>query len=140
MLKIWNYYVIDIENIWFCVKIPKFHEKKNTTLPKMIILPNWADKVFIVMIWSFCQMEFDYFWFKNKWCFFCACWIFINSWKFAWKFVSNQQICLLLFGMTKKTKEDNLVTISINLCYVIPIFTFCFALGLKLIFLRYQVH
>ena len=77
---------------------------------------------------------------QNKWCFFCACSIFINSWKFAWKFVSNQQICLLLFGMTKKTKEDNPITISINLCYVIPIFTFCFALGLKLIFLRYQVH
>ena len=61
-----------IENIWFYVKIRKFC-KKNTTPSKMIISSDWADKVFMIMIWSFYQMEFDYFWSKNKWCFFYAC-------------------------------------------------------------------
>ena len=39
-----------------------------------------------------------------------------------------------------KSKEDDLVIISIKLSYIILISTFYLAVGLKLIFLMYQMH
>ena len=54
------------ENFTNTFKIFDFVQKfqnfvKSTTPPKLIISSNCADKDFIIMLRSFCQMEFDYF-------------------------------------------------------------------------------
>ena len=54
------------ENTWFCVKILKFRKKTPFHQKWSFHQTVWADKVFIIMTWSFCQMEFDYFWSKNN--------------------------------------------------------------------------